>query len=350
MTESTQLIGPVAALAVFAGLLLLAVLLFWPRKGLCWRLLRLLRITERVQIEDALKQLYKGEYEGAPCSVDSVAGALQVTPGRAAKLLDRLEEMGLAHADGRSFPLTAQGRAYALRILRTHRLWERYLADRTGVRPEEWHAEAELREHTLTPSDADNLSAALGHPLYDPHGDPIPTAAGELPPKSGVALTTLKPGDGALISHLEDEPGEVYERLVAEGLIPLTRIEVLESAPGEVRFRTERGTHRLAPVVANNVTVEPTDAEIGRRGPFLTLADTGPAEEVTVAGISAACQGAQRRRLLDLGVIPGTVIRAEFRGAAGGATAYRIRDALIALRREQAEWIEVEGTPAEVAS
>ena len=341
MPNDPAVADPLAALAVFAAALLFAVLLLWPRRGLAWRVVRLLRVTERVRIEDALKQLYKGEYEGIPESVESVAGALRMTTGQAAKLLSRVEEMGLVRADGRGFPLTAEGRAYALRVLRTHRLWERYLADRTGVRPEEWHEEAEREEHRLTPSDAEDLSAALGNPLYDPHGDPIPTASGELPPKRGIPLTRLAPGKTAVVSHVEDEPPEVYERLVAERLGPLTRVERLASAPGEIRFRTERRTHALEPVVANNITVEPIDLEVSPGDGLLTLAEADLGEEGTVTGLSAACQGGQRRRLLDLGVVPGTRIRAEFRGPGGEATAYRIRGALIALRRRQASWIRV---------
>ena len=57
-------------------------------------------------------------------------------------------------------------------------------------------------------------------------------------------------------------------------------------------------------------------------------------------------QGRQRRRLLDLGVVVGTTIRAEFRSATGDPVAYRIRGALIALRKQQAEWILVEPAAA----
>ncbi len=69
-------------------------------------------------------------------------------------------------------------------------------------------------------------------------------------------------------------------------------------------------------------------------------------------GLSPACQGSQRRRLLDLGVVRGTEIESALSSAAGDPIAYRIRGALIALRREQAEWIRVEplaGGRAEVA-
>ncbi len=60
-----------------------------------------------------------------------------------------------------------------------------------------------------------------------------------------------------------------------------------------------------------------------------------------VLSIASACSGLQRRRLLDLGLVPGTVVSAELKGAAGGPTAYRIRGAVIALRRAQAEQIQI---------
>ena len=66
-----------------------------------------------------------------------------------------------------------------------------------------------------------------------------------------------------------------------------------------------------------------------------------------VAYISRACQGAQRRRLLDLGVVPGTPITREMTSAGGDPAAYRIRGALIALRRSQAVWIHVAPGPPE---
>ena len=67
-----------------------------------------------------------------------------------------------------------------------------------------------------------------------------------------------------------------------------------------------------------------------------------PGEVVRVVGLSSACQGTQRRRLLDLGVVRGTEIEAELVAAAGDPVAYRVRGALIALRREQASWIAIE--------
>ena len=200
------MVDPVIALLSFGLLALILALLLWPKRGIASRLLRLSRMTERVRLEDTLKHLYKCEYAGRDCSVDSVAGSVGVPRGRAIHLLGRLEEQGFALAVREGFVLTEEGRDYALHIVRTHRLLERYLADRTGVLPEDWHGEAERREHMLSPEERESLAAKLGHPLYDPHGDPIPTATGDLPPLTGVPLSALGVGDVASIVHLGDEP------------------------------------------------------------------------------------------------------------------------------------------------
>ncbi|NTU65007.1 MAG: ferrous iron transport protein A, partial [Chloroflexi bacterium] len=64
-------------------------------------------------------------------------------------------------------------------------------------------------------------------------------------------------------------------------------------------------------------------------------------ESGTVVGISPRCHGAERRRLLDLGIVPGTVVRAEIASPSGDPIAYRVRGALIALRREQSDFIRI---------
>lgn len=54
------------------------------------------------------------------------------------------------------------------------------------------------------------------------------------------------------------------------------------------------------------------------------------------------CTGANRRRLMDLGILPGTRLEAELKSPLGDPVAYRVRGAVIALRRDQAQQIEVE--------
>ena len=103
----------------------------------------------------------------------------------------------------------------------------------------------------------------------------------------------------------------------------------------------------LDAVKAGNVTVQHLPEGEHADEVQTTLADASQHETVRVIGISRACQGTQRRRLLDLGVVRGTEITPELISAAGDPVAYLIRDALIALRRSQAEQILVEQLDAE---
>jgi DtxR family Mn-dependent transcriptional regulator len=334
-------------IAAAAGAIALLLLVSWPGHGLLARLRRGRRDTARIRLEDGLKHLLDCERAGRSCTLETMAGRLETSRGVASEVLTRLTERGLAGVTHGGFDLTEAGRQYALRILRTHRLWERYLADRTGVPAGEWHEEAERVEHLLTEAEAEALASRLGDPRYDPHGDPIPTAAGEIPARAGVTLSAVEPGTSVVVRHLEDEPREVFDRLVAVGLAPGLTLDVVDgraagSESGRVRVRIRGREHTLRAVDADNVTVERLPEGQIAAGRRRTLDEVERGERVSVLGISPACQGPQRRRLLDLGVVPGTEIVAELAGASGDPVAYRIRGALIALRREQAAWIEVE--------
>jgi len=337
--------GPAIALLVFAALVVTAALVFWPGRGVLARLTRGLRSTDRVLLEDTLKHLYTCEAVGRSCVAETVAEHLGVSDGRAEALLERLEESELVRVDAEGARLTDAGRESALHLVRAHRLWERYLADRTGVPPAEWHAEAERMEHALGPDEADLLASRLGHPRWDPHGDPIPTAAGDLPDLRGMALTDVDPPRTVEIVHLEDEPPEIYEALLDDGIELGARLDVLARDRGAVRVHLRDRKWSIPQEVARNVTVRPLPEGASADSPVETLLDIAPGERARVTEISPACQGVQRRRLLDLGVVKGTEIEAELMSAAGDPIAYRIRGALIALRRQQAEWIRVERLP-----
>lgn len=336
------MVDPALALTLFAVLLALAALLFWPRVGAVARFGRMSELSERVLLEDALKHVYTCERIGRECSLEGIAGKLEVTTGRAASLLTRLADAGLVLSDESGTQLTGQGRESALRLVRTHRLWERYLADRTGVPAGEWHAEAERMEHALSPEQTDALASRLGHPAWDPHGDPIPTRAGELPTARRLSLAGVEAGRTAEIVHLEDEPREIYDALLADGLGLGARVAVLERSDGRVLLHARGRDWPMDVVVARNVTVRLLPAGESADEELPTLLDLAPGGRGRVAGISPACQGSQRRRLLDLGVVRGTEIESALASAGGDPVAYRIRGALIALRREQAEWIRLE--------
>lgn len=331
-------------LLVLALVAALAVALWWPGLGIVARARRRRATDARVMMEDALKHVYHGEFLGQTATLASVAGALQVSTGDVVDLVERMQNAGLMTMTDSRLLLTDAGRRYALQIIRAHRLWERYLADMTGVEATEWHTLAERREHSLSPEDADALSRSLGNPRYDPHGDPIPMRDGTVPEETGVSLSELEVGARAHVVHIEDEPGVVYAQLVAEGIHLGMVVEVEDKSETRIVVDVHGRTIVLAPIVAANVTTQRLTraAEAAEAATGVTLAALEPGESAVVARISPACRGLERRRLMDLGIVPGTPIAFERRGLTGGLAAYRVRDTLVALREEQAEMIVID--------
>lgn len=331
------------------GLLGFAALV-WPRHGVLARWHRSRELAERSRREDVLKHALKCEVGGRPPTLDSIAGALQIGRGLTADLLQDLQDRGLISLEGDVLVLKPTGREMALHIVRAHRLWESYLAEQTGVSEAEWHQRAERQEHLLTPQQTEALAAQLGHPLYDPHGDIIPDTHGNLPGEEGQPLPTLPANTPVLITHIEDEPETVYAQLCAQGLRPGMKAFVIEKSPHRIRFWADGNEHVLAPVLANNITVVPQPdfkTEDLLEEKFLSGLQLGG--RAKVLGLSPACRGAERRRLLDLGFVAGTAVEVEMVSPAGDPTAYRVRGTVIALRREQAGLIRIttaEAVPA----
>jgi DtxR family Mn-dependent transcriptional regulator len=336
-------------LAVFFALAVAAVALFWPGFGVVPRLFRQRLTASRVRLEDALKHIYHHESAGQTATIASLGGALEVAPAKVVALLERMQQAGLARMTAGRILLTEDGQRYALQVIRAHRLWERYLADETGVDPRRWHTSADRREHRITPREADALAERLGDPRFDPHGDPIPTADGEVPEQDAEIkpLSELAEGEHASVIHVEDEPQVVYEQLVAQGVTPGQELVVLSKDDRRIVFDADGRSITVAPVVAANITARPMRrrTEDRRAEPLPTLIDLQIGQSAEVVRISPACRGIERRRLMDLGIVPGTAISRERRSMTGGLSAYRVRGTLIALRREQAETIAVEVGP-----
>ncbi len=337
------MVNPFIALLLALTALVLGWWLFMPPHGAFLRWRRQRRLTERMLQEDALKHIHLCEIHNTRPTLKSLAGALNITPDEAAHLLATLEELQFLQVQGKHFRLTPAGREYALHVIRAHRLWERYLADTTGFNAEEWHDQAEYYEHALTPEEANRLSAQLGNPTHDPHGDPIPTASGEVVYRRRIPLAEMEVDKPARIVHIEDEPEAVYAQIVAEGLHAGMMVRVLEASPHRIRFWAGGDEHTLAPLIAANIAVEPLDTEprpTTLQGEPLTQLKAG--EKGRVLGISGHIRGVERRRLMDLGIVPGTIIQKEMNNPGGNPAAYLIRGALIALRAAQSDHIRVE--------
>ena len=199
--------------------LVLLVGVFLPGRGLLarWRAMR--SLARRQLLEDALKIIFNRQREGQFLDENRLAVELKLGRNEARALIARLQNQRLVQMDAGRLNLTGDGQRWALQVIRAHRLWERYLADEARMPLEQIHTAAHRREHSLSVDEVNGLDAALGHPVLDPHGDPIPNAAGVLRDlKTSTPLADLKAGERGKIAHLEDEPPLAYAQLLADGL------------------------------------------------------------------------------------------------------------------------------------
>ncbi|MBK9208442.1 MAG: metal-dependent transcriptional regulator [Anaerolineales bacterium] len=321
--------------------IILIAAIFIPRVGLIaiYKTYRIAR--ERELVEDALKHLLDREQHARQASPESLAGTLNLQRTTVMKLIEDMETQGLLESRGSDLHLTTQGERWALHVVRAHRLWERYLTDEARMPLGKIHGESERREHSLTEAQLDDLDAALGHPTRDPHGDPIPTREGTLLKAEGMPLTAWQAEGPMRIVHLEDEPALAFEQILAAGLRLGQTIRILDRNPQRYLLTDGETEFRLAPAVAANVSVAALPESETSKANAISLAELTYDQKAEIVLLDEAVQGFTRRRFLDLGLTPGTVIYPELKNFFGDPRAYRVRGTLIALRKDQAAQIWV---------
>ena len=316
--------------------------------GLLWRR----RMRDRTLQDDVLKRFYQDAQQGREVSVEALAGMLGAPLVRVRRCVATLLEHGLVRAEGSSLQLTPAGRDAAGRRVRSHRVLETYLAERSGRPVGRVHRLADRLEHRIPPARIEAMDRSLGHPVRDPHGDLIPGPQGRGPEPRRVPLVLCPPGSVVRVLHVEDEPDEGFRALLAQGVTPGAELEVLAGGDEGVLVRLAAfGERRLDPMTAVMVDVVPSgiDAEALRRLVPLSELELDRAGRVVM--LTNELQGDARRRLLDLGFTPGAEVRPVLTNALGrDPTAYLIRQSRIALRREQARAILVVRGPAEAGA
>ena len=189
-------------------------------------------------VEDFLKAVYKLQQHHDPVPTTAIAQALNITPPSATdmakKLADteRLHEPLLEYAKYKGVRLTTLGREIALEVLRHHRLIELYLVEALGYTLDEVHDEAERLEHVISERFEARIAEFLGNPSIDPHGDPIPTLDGAMPPKGDlITLADLPIQHKGIVKRLLDQSPEKLQYLHERGITPGVEIIVTEHEP-----------------------------------------------------------------------------------------------------------------------
>lgn len=184
-----------------------------------------------ISTENFIKNIYVLQASPAERFKSSVlAERLSISKAAVTDMLRKLKSEGLVHYEKYSAPsLTSRGEKLALSIIRKHRLWETFLNRHLGIPWERVHQEAELLEHASSDDLTNHLDAFMGHPAFDPHGDPIPDAHGNMPEKDNQLLLSKVQENGAyIISRIDDNSVELLEFLKKHKLKPEAQVNILE--------------------------------------------------------------------------------------------------------------------------
>jgi DtxR family transcriptional regulator, Mn-dependent transcriptional regulator len=234
-------------------------------------------------LENSLKAIYLHTDDQRPVTSADVATSLGISQPSVTELFRRLAEQGLIeYTPYRGATLTANGLQVTLAVLRRHRLLETFLVEVLGYTWDEVHAEADALEHAVSDTLAARIAAYLDHPQLDPHGDPIPTPEGSLPPLAVQALSSLRPGTTARLARVIDQTPARLNYLAQLGLVPGVEIVCIGQEPfaGPLTIEVEGQRQIIAASLAD------------------TLLVADPRCESTTMLMHRLCHPSRRRRVL----------------------------------------------------
>ncbi len=214
-------------------------------------------------MEDYLKIIFKLEEEGSSVTTQSIAERLQVQSPSVTNMVKRLADLNLVeHRPYKGVMLTVLGRKAALEVIRHHRLLELYLAEALGYSWDEVHEEADRLEHSISEEFEARIDKALGFPSVDPHGEPIPTAEGEIAAAVGLRLSELPEGSHAVVELVSDTDPEKLRYLGDLGLYPAADLTMVEHLPfdGPVKILVEETEHVIGRRLADTIMVRTRNA------------------------------------------------------------------------------------------
>jgi len=164
--------------------------------------------------ENYLKTIYHLQTKDDNVTTNELAEKLHARPASITDMMKKLKTRKLVNYQPyQGFRLTSEGKKIALGIIRRHRLWEYFLAEKLKFNWDEVHEVAEQLEHVSNKKLIDKLDEYLDHPKFDPHGDPIPDINGKMETGKQISLSDLPINKTARICFIANQSGLLLEHL-----------------------------------------------------------------------------------------------------------------------------------------
>jgi DtxR family Mn-dependent transcriptional regulator len=179
--------------------------------------------------ENYIKSIYHLQQEKGMVNTNSLAAEMQTRPASVTDMLKKLKTKKLLQYEKyRGFKLNDNGKKIALGVVRKHRLWEFFLADKLGFEWDKVHAIAEELEHVSSNELIQRLEVYLGSPSFDPHGDPIPDSNGKIPKLKQISLAAVPIQQEVTVSSVTSQTAEMLEMLKHYHIVIGTGLKVIK--------------------------------------------------------------------------------------------------------------------------
>lgn len=216
-------------------------------------------------VEDYLKAIFARQGEGEErVKTKEIADDLEVSLPSVSGMIKTLAADGLVdYQPYRGVRLTEDGRRAALKVIRNHRLIEVFLVQTLDYSWDEVHDEADRLEHVVSDLLVERIDAYLNFPRIDPHGDPIPTACGELHRRETTNLSMATAGMSVTVERVLDQTPEVLRYLDRIGLRPGAKVVVQEvlSFDGQMFLLVEGAEVTISQRLAGKVLVSDGESQ-----------------------------------------------------------------------------------------
>lgn len=203
-------------------------------------------MTMSVSKEDFLKTLHQIVYDDHILATSSrIAERLGISGAAVTDMARKLAAEGaISYQKYKPINLTRAGRREALRIIRKHRIWETFLYNVLEIPYEALHGEAEMLEHTTSDLLLEKMDRYLGHPQFDPHGDPIPGKNGKLPSTESLKPLQECPPGKYTIARILHRNRDIGAFMTTQQVKLGNDLEVIEQVPNlrstVIRINTTR--------------------------------------------------------------------------------------------------------------
>jgi DtxR family transcriptional regulator, Mn-dependent transcriptional regulator len=218
-------------------------------------------------VDDYLETIYFlafpiGEYQpatGSSAIAARVAEMLGVSRASAGEMLKRLEAEGLVErGEQKEAILTPAGTERATKVVRKHRIIERFLTDFMGYTAAESHVQADELGDTFTEDMIERIDERLGHPERCPHGWPVDPGTEQAENRDLAPLSDLAPGERGTVVRLAEHDGDLLHWFYDQGLVPGTEVELRSVEPeGTLTIETDNGSRAIEERAAAGLFVRP---------------------------------------------------------------------------------------------